>query len=1106
MFTKALYCFSIVTTVFLLYSSLFAQSYNLRNYTIEDGLPQSQVMDIIQDHKGYLWVATNGGGAARFDGKKFTVFNTETGLADNRVMDLMEDKNNNIWFATQNGISKFDGKKIISYRQNEGLKASKILSICEDAQGSIWIGSEKEGLFILNGDIISEVEIPGYIQSKYFELIFRKIIPDGENGVWVGSNIELFHFEKNNFTSYTAPRDLICGNDAWSLCIDKTGNLWIGSWNTDMCKYDNKQFYNYGNTNGINNKMITALFEDKDSTLWIGSDGGGVYCIKSYFENTEKILFNINENNGLPSNRVRSIYQDTEGNIWFGTDDGLSRFDHGMFTTYNVNDGLKNRFVLSFLQDSEGKIYFGTQSGISILNPFEKHSTNKPINEYKPAGTSISEYIWSMHIDSKNRFYSGTYLAGLNIYDGTKTINYTSEKGLTNNVIFDLSEDKYNNVWIGTDYGIAVIYQDTLYNFNSWDIGTNTRIRSVCPDSKGNVWVGTRSGLVKYTPSGKPPKPADFKKISLNEKIDKGILFSILEDKSGYIWFGNYGEGIVRLNPADNSFITLTTKDGLSDNGVLSLTTDNDYLWIGTVNGINRFNLTDFNSNAEKKFRHFGKYEGFSGVEVNQNAILRDRNGNIWFGTANGAVKYNPLFDRENKKEPVTHIDNVKLFFEDADWNLYSDSISTKTFLPANLVLPYDKNHLSFYFAGICLTAPEKVRFQYKLEGLDIDWSPVTTETYASYPSIPPGEYTFLVKAKNNEGVWNNTPTAFSFKISPPFWKRIWFFVLCTLSGSLLIFLFITQRTRNLRLAKKRLEEEVKARTFELSQKNVALETQKKEIEQKNKDITDSINYASRIQTSILPSVDTISGSFKDSFVLFKPKDIVSGDFYWLKKKGTQTLIAAVDCTGHGVPGALISVVGSSALNKAINELEIINTADILSALNTTIINTFQQNSGSDKVKDGMDIALCSIDFKSKTLEYAGVNNPVWIIRKSETEPQNTDKSINISKIADNHFFIELKPDKLMIGAFIESEQTGFSSKKIDLCNGDAIYLFSDGYADQFGGPKGKKFKYQQLLSLLHNIHEKSMTEQKKILNKTIEDWKNGIEQVDDILVIGIRV
>lgn len=273
------------------------------------------------------------------------------------------------------------------------------------------------------------------------------------------------------------------------------------------------------------------------------------------------------------------------------------------------------------------------------------------------------------------------------------------------------------------------------------------------------------------------------------------------------------------------------------------------------------------------------------------------------------------------------------------------------------------------------------------------------------------------------------------------------------------------------------LEEKVIERTLDLNH-------QKEMVEEKNKEIVDSINYALRLQKAILPTTTKVKAALPDSFVLFKPKDIVSGDFYWMYEYDEQVLIAAVDCTGHGVPGAMVSVVGANSLDRCVKEFKLQEPNKILDKLCDMVIETFE--SSDHEVKDGMDITLCSVNLKTRKIKYAGAHNPLWIVKHDSLE------------------VVETKADKQPIGKF--DYRKDFTNHEIQLEKGDCIYMFSDGYADQFGGPGGKKFKYKSLMTVLQNIHHKSMHEQHEILNEEFETWRGSLEQIDDVCVIGIRV
>ena len=271
-----------------------------------------------------------------------------------------------------------------------------------------------------------------------------------------------------------------------------------------------------------------------------------------------------------------------------------------------------------------------------------------------------------------------------------------------------------------------------------------------------------------------------------------------------------------------------------------------------------------------------------------------------------------------------------------------------------------------------------------------------------------------------------------------------------------------------------------------IEEQKQTVEKQKHIVEEQNKDITDSIRYAERIQSAILPPEKMWFSLLPESFVFYKPKDILSGDFYWIEEKGDLIFVAAADCTGHGVPGALISIVNYNLLNKAVLEKDLNDPADILNYVNNQLIVALHQTYQESSVKDGMDISLCVINKKTLELKYAGANNPLYLIMNKE--------------------LTQLNADKFPVGAFIEEKIQTFGSQTVQLRNGDLIYLFSDGYADQFGGDNGKKFKYKQFKEILSQNQDQPMKEQLQILSNTLQNWQGKLEQVDDVLVIGIRV
>lgn len=311
--------------------------------------------------------------------------------------------------------------------------------------------------------------------------------------------------------------------------------------------------------------------------------------------------------------------------------------------------------------------------------------------------------------------------------------------------------------------------------------------------------------------------------------------------------------------------------------------------------------------------------------------------------------------------------------------------------------------------------------------------------------------------------------------------KRFWIYAVAGIVFVFFLIALLVVLIRNARIRRKK--------NHELQHKNKEIELQKRnieiahyELEEKNEEILDSINYAKRIQSAILPPTKTVKKYLKNSFILYKPKDIVAGDFYWLEHKGESILFAAADCTGHGVPGAMVSVICNNGLNRSVRELGLTDPGKILDKTRELVVNEFEKS--EEDVQDGMDIALCVL--KGNLLQYAGAHNPLWIIRKGSSEIE------------------EIKADKQPIGKFRHSEP--FATRTLILNPGDTLYIFSDGYADQFGGDKGKKFKTSNFKKLLLSIQNEPLEKQKELLDQEFENWKGTLEQLDDVCVIGVRV
>ncbi len=1032
--------------IFILQPSSIAQNYFFDNYSVAEGMAQSTVFDIIQDHNDYIWLGTREG-VSRFDGNEFINYTLEDGMAENGVRVIFRDSLNNIWFGhSGGGISIYDGQKFRIFSQPGATFNSDITAILTDKEQNIWFTSELSGVARVNqvGDSLGNSEYKLYKGDDISDRVF---------GAYKTANDSLYFITDAFLKTYLPGKDAfesyyIEGMPTFFLitCMfeDSRGNLWFGTHNGGLYKYrtKDKNFRVYDIRDGLASNWITNIAEDKTGIIWVGSWGGGLTLIG---ENGVKI---IDTSNGLHDLKIRKIIEDREGNVLIGTNEnGLSIFKGYHFRSYFPGDGLKDPQVWSILQDKGGNMWFGTSNGLSIFNPEAEKG-----KQFRDFHKLTDNRILFLKEDQKSRVWIGTDNQGVFTYN-RKNSNFSYEQYLNSYInsllVTALETDSLSRVWVGSLYGLIVYeYETKSAGFYTQTDGlSGNEITALYNDWEGKMWIGSRGqGLDFFVADS-------IYHLPLEETF---TATSICSDSNGKLWVGTEARGVFHIDPVKGKIIkNFRQSDGLLANLInLVITDDEDKVYVGTNQGLN------FYDPLNKKIYSYNHKNGFIGIETKPDAVYHDNEGKIWFGTIRGVTSLNPEKLRTTDMDPLTHIISFKV------------TRAEKGLVP-DLTLRHHENDIEFEYISICLTNPDEVAYQIMLEGTDNNWRPVTTQKTVIYPKLAPNHYTFKVKGRNSAGNWNENPISYSFEIKPPFYQTAWFIILCIFLGAAGIIIYIKIRERNLIREKRILEEKVAERTAEVV-------SQKEELAEKNKDITDSIRYAKRIQFAVLPP----EIPFNNTFILFKPKDIVSGDFYWLEESGDKEFIAAVDCTGHGVPGAFMSLIGSNLLNKIVKEQNIHKPGDILDNLNKEVIRSLKSSDEKGAVYDGMDLALICYDRKTSELEYAGAYNPLVLIRNGELQ--------------------EIKADRFSIGrSSVIRKSKRFTSHLINIEKGDSIYIFSDGYADQFGGDSGKKFKSKPMKELFLAIKDKSSEDQKNILDTTIETWRGDIEQVDDILVIG---
>lgn len=1044
---------------------MLAQKYYFDNYSVKEGLSQSKVYDVIQDADGFIWIGT-ASGVSRFDGKHFRNFSSDDGLSENGIQTIIQDSYGQIWFGhTGGGITLYDGKKFMNPVPDSIKIAGDITCFFEDSKNRMWIGTQGSGAFLIN----NPVGVPtGNTTFSHFtgktrlsdRIYYITQTSDDSIFLVIDNMIKYYDEAENTFKTYKH-KGLSYYFQITSMFEDADKNIWYGTYNGGLYRQDNEtgNVTVFDSRDGLANNFISCISQDKQGAIWVGTWGGGITRINPNF-------MTFNQANGLAGNKIRKIVSDREGNMLIGTNEnGLSIFKGEQFVSFLPEHGLISEQVSAITEDNRNNIWIGTDNGLCKYNLSGKTIKSIPVTEQYvnheiiALKTAADGTIWiATKQDGIYSFAPGQTKLKYNPGFNSMVLRYGK-------IITSMEIDSDNHIWVGTIDGLFYLEPEK----NAYDRLMGNEISTLFFDSRQNMWVGIKGkGITRV-------QGTSFESMDTLGNVNP-LCFA--EDSLGNLWIGTEGTGIIVFSP-DKSIKRYKTESGLLADLITAMRTDQQgNMWIGTNKGLNKFDA------KTQTFYGYTERSGFTGIEVKNNALFNDKNGNLWCGTVNGLIKFSPEMEKINTLEPLTHITNMKVNLKDRE-------------MVKGLKLSYTEKNIYFEYHSICLTDAEKVRYKVKLDGADDDWLPATSQTYKTYSPLPPGRYTFKVIACNNRGIWNKEPVLYSFVIKPPFYLRWWFILIVLVILITGIIIYINIREQNLKNEKIILENKVKERTAEVVKKN-------DELAKKNKDIMDSINYAKRIQQAILPSDELMKAHAPDSFVLFKPKDVVSGDFYWFKGRDDYFMFSVIDCTGHGVPGAFMSIMGHENIQRSVSEFKLKQPDKILNKLNELVQDSLQSG-GNPDVKDGMDMAFCVFYKKTRKLQFAGANNPIYIIR-SVQNPQlikDGEKQEPVM-VSCGYQLFETKANKQPVGAYIN--RVPFTSHEFELIPGDAVYVFTDGYADQFGGKEGRKFMYKNLKETLLQNQELPMERQKTFYNQIINAWKGNHEQIDDICLMGIKI
>lgn len=825
-----------------------------KQLSTNEGLSQSHVVSILKDSRGFMWFGTEDG-LNKYDGYKFTQYkhdqNNKTTIIDNYVLAITEDSLHNLWIGTESGLDKFDRatNTFIHYSNHLTFVVS---SIFLDSKKRIWLGTSK-GLYLFNaanGSFKRFTHADKSTNSVTNDFI-NQVTGDNNGWLWIGTDDGLYHFNTQNGKFIRYAHDPANNNSigaSWIKAVykDSKGNIWAGTHGGGLALYNSKNnsFINFkhdpNNSNSICHNDILSILENSDGRLWIGTENGGISVLDYPANKFICYQFDANDHYSLSSNSVYCLYKDDTGNTWIGTYSGGVNFLPGgndKFSSYSQNannpNSLSNNNVLAISgDDSDENIWIGTDGGgLNLFNRKKKtfvhylHSDNN-------SNTISNNYVMAIVPINKDVIGIGYHIGGFDLFNKKKGtfIHHMPEANnphsLSLSDINNMYKDRDGNIWLATWKGGLNHYNVktglfTQYRNNPAD---NNSISSdivtlVFQDKQGNIWIGTDSGLDVLN-----PKTGCFTHYRHSEgdkhSLSNNTVESIIETDNGDIWIGTNGGGLNQFNKHNQTFTIYTERQGLPNSVIFAILKDRKgNLWLSTNKGISRFNP------KTKAIRNYGISDGLQGDEFKGHSGFQTADGEMFFGGVNGFSTFYPDSLKDNDFIPPVYITGLQIFNKEISPGAKNSPLQKDISETDFINLSYKHSVLTFEFAALNYTIPEKNQYAYKLEGFDKDWNYVGNKRTATYTNLDPGTYTFRVKASNNDGKWNNKGTFIIVNIKPPFWLTWWFKVIVAL-------IFITSgpafyliRTRSILKQKAELERQVKERTEQLAR---AVEVEKK--------------------------------------------------------------------------------------------------------------------------------------------------------------------------------------------------------------------------------------------------------------------------------------
>jgi signal transduction histidine kinase/ligand-binding sensor domain-containing protein/DNA-binding response OmpR family regulator len=807
--------------------------YNFVN--IDQKGSQRAVSTIVQDSLGLIWMGTNGVGLQKYNGFDFVYYKQDftdcTSLNSSLIYKSFVDKRNRLWIGTEAGLNLYDRdndafKQVKFYKDSVPLESVPIWAIQECSTGKLIVGSHYNGLFSVDPETLVGHNIP-MDDTDITSLQINSIIKNRDKELLIGTNRGLFSFEDGKVAKVTldfenredkgnAPFYIV------SMIKDDEGSIWMGTFQNGLLKVEMSPFNSFKTYNyKISSERILSIAQAPDGNILCGTENDGLFALNRQGKLVKHYRYNKFDVISIKSNSIWSIFVDKQDRIWIGYyNNGVGVYDKlydkfkDIRSLANVNNSLQSPSVSAIAGDKYGHMWIGLDGGgLDVLNP----RTGNIVHLTHP-GNSIgphlsAEDVTALFIDSGNNVWVGTWNSGIfHLPNGAQTFkNYTASNtrgALQSDRVMSFAEDPEGTIWIGS-------YVEGLHSYNPKSkkfTYHNKRIfndprpgegamRIVLIDRNNTIWMGTTAGLYKIAIND----VASQKAISLREPMYKSLgnplvvdaVVSLFEDTRGNIWIGTDGAGLCKYDPTNESFTWYGASEGIKQETISSiLEDDNGDLWIGGNNGLSHFDVD------EQTFKNFDTNDGLLANDFNFNSAFKDQNGMLYFGSYGGINYIDPDHIRTNTNKPEIYFTDFRLFNKRVGPNEEESPLDKVIAQTDAITLKHKQSVLTIEYAAINFTRPKKNQYAYILEGFDDTWNYVGQTRSATYTNLSPGNYTFKVKAANNDGVWNETPKTLQITILRPWWATntaLALYILAILLISHFLAKFISQRIREKR-------------------------------------------------------------------------------------------------------------------------------------------------------------------------------------------------------------------------------------------------------------------------------------------------------------------